>query len=51
MYCSICEIEIDDDIDYRDVNGRIVCDTCFDENYHYCSRCDYIATPKSERGL
>jgi len=42
MYCSICEIEIDEEIDYRNVNGRIICDTCFDENYHYCSRCDTI---------
>jgi len=42
MYCSICEIEVGDDIDYRNINGRIVCDSCFEENYHYCSRCDAI---------
>ena len=39
LYCSRCGAIIDEDEDYEEVNGEIVCTDCYEHNTTTCDRC------------
>ena len=39
LYCSHCGALIEDDEDYEEVNGEIVCTDCYEHNTTTCDRC------------
>ncbi|HQM02914.1 MAG TPA: hypothetical protein PLH98_20625 [Ruminococcus flavefaciens] len=42
IYCSHCGALIEDDEDYEEVNGEIVCTDCYENHTTTCDRCGSV---------
>ena len=48
IVCADCGKVLDeDDIDFHNINGDIVCEDCFNDKYFYCQRCERVESLES----